>query len=99
MEATLNPLLPCSKGTLMSIGALMKILFKSQDLWDLVESGTWDGDRKKKKKKKEAKALFLIQQAVHDTLFSRIAKATSSKEAWKMLNKEFQCLAKVSTVK
>lgn len=47
----------------------MKTLFKSQDLWDLVEYGFVDledpdeeaEERLKETKKKDAKALFLIQ--------------------------------------
>jgi len=84
----------------------MKTLFKSQGVWDLVEAGfveQSDSDKETKKlkeiKKKDAKALFLIQQAVHDTIFSRIAAATTSSQAWKILKKEFQGSAKVITVK
>lgn len=50
-------------------------------------------------KKKDAKALFYIQQAVHETIFSRIAAATTSLEAWQILKKEFQGSSKVVTVK
>ena len=46
----------------------MKTLFKSQDPWDLVETGlaeTSDEDtRSKDNQKRDAKALFFIQQAV-----------------------------------
>nr|GEU80705.1 retrovirus-related Pol polyprotein from transposon TNT 1-94 [Tanacetum cinerariifolium] len=56
----------------------------SQDLWDLVENGfaneAQDEQRTKKNKKKDPKALFFIQQAMHDSI-SRIATETS-KEAW-----------------
>ena len=45
------------------------------------------------------KALFLIQQAMQDDIFSRIMKATTSKEEWKTLQKEFEGDAKVITVK
>ncbi|XP_028072416.1 uncharacterized protein LOC114274646 [Camellia sinensis] len=68
-------------------------LFKSQDLWDLVEQGYADPDeetRLKENKKKDSKALVIIQQAVHDSIFSRIAAATTSKQAWSTLQKEFQ---------
>ena len=58
----------------------MKTLFKSQDLWDLVEYGFVDvedldqeeNERLRKTKKKDARALFYIQQVVHETIFSRI---------------------------
>ncbi|KAK2981110.1 hypothetical protein RJ640_021164 [Escallonia rubra] len=82
----------------------MKTLFKSQDLWELVENGYADPDeennnRLKENKKKDNKALLFIQQAVHETIFSRIAAATTSKEAWEILHKEFQGSSKVITVK
>ena len=67
----------------------MKTLFKSQDLWDLVENGfdTRDRDerRLREKKKKDSKTLLMIQQGVHETIFSRIAAANMSKEAWETL--------------
>ena len=52
----------------------MMTLFKSQDLWDLVENGYADPDeesRLKENKKKDSKALFFIQQAVHESIFSK----------------------------
>ncbi|KAJ7957630.1 Retrovirus-related Pol polyprotein from transposon TNT 1-94 [Quillaja saponaria] len=79
----------------------MKTLFKSQDLWDFVESGFWRCRRRDRlrENRKDSKALFFIQQAVHDTIFSRIAAATTSKEAWTILQKELQGSSKVITVK
>ena len=81
----------------------MKTLFRSQDLWDLVESGYDDEDadesRLRENRKKDSKALFILQQAVHDTIFSRIVTATTSKEAWETLQKEFQGSSKVIAVK
>ncbi|XP_069148053.1 uncharacterized protein [Solanum lycopersicum] len=84
----------------------MKTLFKSQGVWKLVEEGfvylagsNEEADKLKEIKKKDAKALSLIQQAVHDTIFSRIAAATTSSQAWKILKKKFQGSTKVITVK
>nr|GFC30635.1 UBN2 domain-containing protein [Tanacetum cinerariifolium] len=81
----------------------MKTLFKSQDLWELVENGDLDsGDdnaKKKENKKRDAKALFFIQQAVDESIFSRIAAATTSEQAWSILKTEFQGSSKVITVK
>ncbi|KAA8524804.1 hypothetical protein F0562_011227 [Nyssa sinensis] len=80
----------------------MMTLFKSQELWDLVEQGYADPDeetRLKENKKKDSKALVIIQQAVHDSIFSRIAAATTSKQAWSTLQKEFQGDSKVIVVK
>ena len=55
--------------------------------------------RLKETKKKDAKALFFIQQAVHETIFSKIVVVTTSMEAWQSLKKEFQGSSKVITVK
>ncbi|XP_021909034.1 uncharacterized protein LOC110823062 isoform X4 [Carica papaya] len=81
----------------------MKTLFKSQDFWDLVEYGFVDledpdeeaEERLKETKKKDSKALFLVQQAVHEIIFSRIVIAATSLEAWQILKKEFQGSSKV----
>ena len=62
----------------------MKTLFKSQDLWDLVENEYPDPNedaRLRENKKKDSKALFFIQQAVHEMIFSKIIAATTTKEA------------------
>ena len=81
----------------------MKTLFMSQDLQELVESGyveTNDDDaRHKEHQKRDAKALFFIQQAVDESIFSRIATATTSREAWSILKTEYQGSTKVITVK
>lgn len=81
----------------------MKSLLMSHDLWDLVNVGynSVDQDRLRlaENKKKDAKALYLIQQAVHDDVFSRIAAAVSARQAWNVLQTEFQGDSKVKTVK
>ncbi|XP_057250732.1 uncharacterized protein LOC130591431 [Beta vulgaris subsp. vulgaris] len=57
----------------------MNTMFRSQELWDLVEFGfedkkdTKDPDQSlRDKHKKDAKALFFIQQALDDIIFSRM---------------------------
>ncbi|KAL4379170.1 hypothetical protein GQ457_02G022950 [Hibiscus cannabinus] len=51
-------------------------------------------------KKKDAKALFFIQQAVDDAIFSsRISAATKAKEAWDALKNGYQGTTRVPTVK
>ncbi|XP_023741703.1 uncharacterized protein LOC111889782 [Lactuca sativa] len=81
----------------------MKTLFKSQDLWDLVQNGyakaSTDETRQKENQKKDAKALFFIQQVVDETIFPRIATAITSRDAWNILKTEYQGAAKVITVK
>ncbi|KAI3675541.1 hypothetical protein L1987_85131 [Smallanthus sonchifolius] len=82
-----NPPLPIFKGEGYEFWKIrMKTILMSQDLWDFVENGYNDTDadrtRLRDHKKKDARALSLIQSGVHDELFSRIAGATTSKQAW-----------------
>ena len=48
---------------------------------------------------KDAKALFFLQQGVADIIFPRIIDATNTKEAWEILEKEFQGDSKVISIK
>ncbi|XP_076946017.1 uncharacterized protein LOC143617291 [Bidens hawaiensis] len=43
--------------------------------------------------------MAIIQQAVHDTLFSRIAAASTSKETWEILKMEFQGDSQIKVIK
>ncbi|TXG55956.1 hypothetical protein EZV62_017269 [Acer yangbiense] len=84
----------------------MKTFFLSQDLWVVVERGVTtpaEGSSvavvDKNEKQKDAKALFVLQQAVSDSIFPRLMRATTSKEAWDILQLEFQGNAKVKSIK
>ena len=85
----------------------MKTMFKSHELWDLVESGYTEPEpapaqpsqQLRETRMKDAKALFLIQSALDDEIFPRIAAAITSHEAWETLQKEFLGEKKVLTVK
>ena len=71
----------------------MRALFVSQDLWEFVEDGFEEPTDElefnmlthaerailKSNKKKYAKALFFLYQAVHESVFPRIATAKRSK--------------------
>lgn len=99
-----QPQIPVFKGESYEFWSIkMSTLFKSQDLWDYVENGYseegLDDGRLKENQKKDAKALFFIQQAVDETIFSRIAAATTSRQAWTILQTEYKGSAKVMTVK
>ncbi|XP_022007976.1 uncharacterized protein LOC110907282 [Helianthus annuus] len=56
-------------------------------------------DERRKELKRDAQALAVIQQGVHDTLFSRIAAAETSQDAWEILRMEFQGDSQVQAVK
>ncbi|GAV61290.1 DUF4219 domain-containing protein/UBN2 domain-containing protein [Cephalotus follicularis] len=80
----------------------MKTLFRSQELWEIVEDGVppnEDQGRMRELKKRDAKALFFIQQGLHETVFSRVSAAETAKEAWDTLRNEFQGTTKVKAVK
>ncbi|KAL0424087.1 UNVERIFIED_CONTAM: hypothetical protein Sradi_0943500 [Sesamum radiatum] len=100
-----QPTIPIFQGSNYDIWSTkMKTLFISQDLWELVERGYGDegatDDTLKELRKKDAKALFFIQQAVDDAVFSsRISAATRAKEAWDALRNGYQGTTKVLTVK
>ncbi|KAH7561041.1 hypothetical protein JRO89_XS10G0161900 [Xanthoceras sorbifolium] len=66
--------------------------FKSQELWDLVENGYADPGEEQtlRENKKDSKALFFILQSVYNTVFSRITAATTSRQAWIILQNEYQ---------
>ena len=85
-----QPLIPIFNGEKYDFWSIkVKTLLISQELWDLVEYGFADllepdaeeEQRLREIKRKDAKALFIIQQAVHESIFSRIAAATTSKKA------------------
>ncbi|CAL8169978.1 unnamed protein product [Prunus armeniaca] len=83
----------------------MVTIFKSHGLWKLVEKGVTISDSKKKtaegsaeeeddektvaKYMRDAKALGIIQNAVSDQIFPRIANADTAKMAWDLLYGEY----------
>ncbi|CAL9023435.1 unnamed protein product [Prunus brigantina] len=92
----------------------MCTIFKSHKLWDMVENGYEEPDVKKEEGEtltvaqklaleenvaKDAKALGLIQGAVSDDIFPRIALKESAKQAWEILQQEFRGDKKVRSVK
>ncbi|KAJ0577826.1 putative RNA-directed DNA polymerase [Helianthus annuus] len=58
-----------------------------------------DIEAQRKEQKTDAQAMAVIQQGVHDTLFSRIASAETSQEAWDTLRMEFQGDSQVQAIK
>ena len=53
----------------------------------------------KRNKKNYSKSLFYLYQAVHESVFPRIAAARRSKEAWETLKIAYQGMEKVKTTK
>uniref|UniRef100_A0A803L759 Methyltransferase n=1 Tax=Chenopodium quinoa TaxID=63459 RepID=A0A803L759_CHEQI len=88
----------------------MKTMLRSYGLWSYAdkgynepedESSLSDAQRKRleEERMKDAKALYLIQNAVKDTIFSRIMRANTAKEAREILQQEFQGDSKVRSIK
>lgn len=87
----------------------MKVLFGSQDLWEIVEYGYDEPDSDatlnenqrnalKNVRKKDKKVLFFIYQGVDEGTFEKISDAKSSKHAWEILQKSFQGVEKETSI-
>ena len=103
-----QPLIPMFKGEKYHLWSIkMQTMFKSQELWDIVESGytepkeppTEPDQKLRDNRKRDAKALFFIQSAVDDDIFPRISHAKTSKEAWEIIKHEYFGDNKVIDVK
>eukprot|EP01018_Ginkgo_biloba_P040382 Gb_14349 [translate_table: standard] len=91
----------------------MKILFRSQELWDLVENGYTEPanaaalaaltqnqrDILRDNRKKDQKALLFIVQGLDETLLPRVTATSKAKEAWDLLAQSFQGTDRVRTVR
>ncbi|XP_010275874.1 PREDICTED: uncharacterized protein LOC104610787 isoform X1 [Nelumbo nucifera] len=67
----------------------MKAMFKSKDLWEIVEGGIPTKDNKQVQSK-DSEALFYIFRAVDEKIFSEIAILSSAKEAWDRLEMKYE---------
>ena len=108
----MNPLIPIFNGRAYeSWNIKMRQFFILLDLWDMVENGYVEPTEEegrltpaqrnelKDNRKKDAKAFVALQQAVTDPIFPGIAGASSTKEAWNIVKKEYQGTEKVTAVK
>ena len=88
------------------------IIFISEDLWDLIEDGfqdppktgnsSWTDENQneyKEKLKKNATALRIIHHGLSKSIYPRIFGVKKAKNAWEILQKEFQGSNKVISVK
>ncbi|XP_075102003.1 uncharacterized protein LOC142177412 [Nicotiana tabacum] len=71
----------------------MKALLGAYDVW--VEVGGDGVEDDAAFKKKDQKALTLIHQSLDDKMFEKVANATTSKQAWGILQTSFKDLDKV----
>ncbi|XP_052197284.1 uncharacterized protein LOC127804461 [Diospyros lotus] len=91
----------------------MKVFLGSLDIWEIVEDGYDEpknvtdeaaltaGAKKelKEQRKKDKKALYTIYQGVDESMFELISSATTSKEAWELLQKAFGGVEKVKKIR
>lgn len=80
----------------------MKTMFRSKRLWSTVENGfSEEGEEEVVERRREADAcaLYLIQQAVDEKILIRITEALTAKQAWDILQTEFQGGSKILSVK
>ncbi|XP_049356455.1 uncharacterized protein LOC125821084 [Solanum verrucosum] len=79
----------------------MKTLFKSQEPWDVVETGIPKGNANqlREHRTRDSKALFTIQKALDDEIFPRISASEIPKKEWEILKQEYLADDKVSIVK
>ncbi|XP_073112132.1 uncharacterized protein [Elaeis guineensis] len=88
----------------------METLFLSLDVWEFIQTGYEELDsldeltptqREELKRKKiiDAGALGMLQRGVSPSIFPRIMRAKKAKEAWEILQQEFQGDKKVRAVK
>ncbi|CAN0829366.1 Retrovirus-related Pol polyprotein from transposon RE1 [Linum grandiflorum] len=88
----------------------MKAFFMANDLWEIIEDGVdppkqngksteEDSKRSKAESMKNMKAITFIHASVSESIFPRIVAATTAKEAWTILEKEFKGTEKARVIK
>ncbi|XP_039133748.1 uncharacterized protein LOC120270743 [Dioscorea cayenensis subsp. rotundata] len=78
----------------------MKTFFRSQRLWKIVEEG-FSEEKKPTEKEMEddAKAFFLLQQAVDESILHRLVRFETAKGAWDHLKEENQGTSRMVSVR
>ncbi|XP_010436687.1 PREDICTED: uncharacterized protein LOC104720492 [Camelina sativa] len=105
MQGSSHQVIPIFNGKKYDFWSIkMATIFRTRNLWSVVEEGVPAGPVQKGETPETARAktlkedveandtmaLQILQTAVTDQIFSRIAAASSSKEAWDALKDEYQ---------
>ncbi|TYK02785.1 UBN2 domain-containing protein [Cucumis melo var. makuwa] len=88
----------------------MKALLGSQDVWDIVNNGYEEPESDvalsqaqrealQNTRKKDQKALTIIHQAIDDSNFEKISRATTTHQAWKFLKNTDKRVDRVKKVR
>ncbi|GKA70788.1 copia-type polyprotein [Tanacetum coccineum] len=88
----------------------IKALLGSHDVWGIVKKGVEKVDDEdslsvtqrvelEKARKKDQSALTIIYRCLDDAMFEKVANATTSKEAWEILQNAFKGIEKVKRVR
>ncbi|CAM8924228.1 unnamed protein product [Rhodiola kirilowii] len=103
MSNTIPLQIPKFNGNFKNWSIQLKVVFRSQDLWSLVETGYTeivgkafdelekeDTDLLADTRKKDQKALFAIFQAMEEPIFEKISEEESSHEVWTSLENAYK---------
>ena len=90
----------------------MKVIFKFQEIWEIVETGYEEPKPEEEKtmqpaqkrelnesRKKDQKALTFIHQVITEEIFEKIAAAETSHQAWGILEKIYQGISRVKRIR
>lgn len=83
----------------------MRAIMGFQDVLDMVTTGydklsqKMDDDKAKEAKRKDYKALFILHQCVDPNNYEKISRASTSKEAWDILEKSYAGADKLKKVR
>ncbi|KAG8370940.1 hypothetical protein BUALT_Bualt13G0035500 [Buddleja alternifolia] len=87
---------PLTKETYDNWCIRMKAFLGAYDVWKPMEDGVEVGDVNVLKN--DQKALTLVHQCLDDKMFEKVANATTSKQAWEILQASFKGVDKVKKV-
>ncbi|XP_016442434.2 uncharacterized protein LOC107767849 [Nicotiana tabacum] len=76
----------------------IKVLLGAYDIWEPVEVGGDGAEDNVAFIKKDHKVITLIHQSLDDKMFEKVENATTSKQAWEILQTSFKSLDKVKRV-